>query len=78
MCKSRRELSNAYLLANYCFDTGENGRVKFAVMAQHGLDHGLGRNLEADADGLDLARSSPAKTRGREKESFLVVIVCAT
>ena len=24
MCRSRRELSNAYLLAKFCFDTAEN------------------------------------------------------
>ena len=30
MCRSRRELSNAYFLAKFCFDTAENGPVKFA------------------------------------------------
>ena len=32
MCKSRRELSNAYLLAKFGFDTAENGPCKICTI----------------------------------------------
>ena len=51
LCRSQRELSNAYLLANFGFDTAENEPCKVCPIERcSGPDRSAGRGGEEDTD----------------------------
>ena len=56
LCRSRRELSNAYLLAKFGFDTAENEPCKVCPLAL--LDHRAGRAPKVWCDAPSSARAS--------------------
>ena len=64
LCRSQRELSNAYLLAKFCFDTAEKtSPVKFAG----------GGGLAARQRGLEGEVAGPRLGSGRQGSDLLQI-----
>ena len=63
MCRSRRELSNAYFVANFRFDTAENEPAKnlqkFVKSANFADPNPVTKVLRADAAGVGVPHHHP-------------------
>ena len=75
LCRSRRELSNAYLLAKFCFDTAENEPSKVCAATVH-FEPRLGLASPDLESFLALARTrstqvQPQRSRLRERAGDL-------
>ena len=61
MCRSRRELSNAYLLAKFGFDTAENEPLKVHLLSHY------------PALGFNFHQATPPHRAGQTVDSLLCV-----
>ena len=55
MCRSRRELSNAYLLAKFGFDTAENEPYYFEISSSREFEIELRKNEPLTCNPVDLS-----------------------
>ena len=71
LCRSRRELSNAYLLAKFGFDKAENEPAKVCLIDAEHFVHFVGRQEAAGARGGGLLGGGPPRRGAAHRERFV-------